>query len=100
MWHCLRRRSLGFKFRRQHPLDRYVLDFYCPEVKLAIELDGGQHAADDERARDAERTTYLESRGIKVLRFWNTDVLINTEGVLESIWRELLTLSETRKPPT
>jgi methionine--tRNA ligase beta chain len=89
IWSLLRNRSLaGAKFRRQHPLEasgqRYILDFYSDELKLAIELDGGQHQ--ENRAKDEQRTRLLSQLGIKVLRFWNNDVLTQTDSVLESIW--------------
>ncbi|WP_284155332.1 asparagine synthase-related protein [Sulfuricystis multivorans] len=88
MWYLLRdRRLAGRKFRRQHPVPPYVLDFYCAELKLAIELDGGQHAERFER--DAQREAYLAEHGIRVLRFWNHEVLSQTEAVLEAIWREV-----------
>ena len=89
-WHCLRRKQLGgFRFRRQHPIERFVLDFYCCEAKLAIELDGGQHNEPDARLRDNERTEFLQHRGIRVIRFWNSEVLENLEGVLQKIYAEL-----------
>jgi very-short-patch-repair endonuclease len=78
LWARLRRKQLaGIRFRRQHPLGRYVVDFFCAEAKLVIEVDGGQHAEDTDT-----RTRWLEGRGYRVLRFWNNDVLANTEGVL------------------
>ena len=88
LWKHLRNRQLGgYQFRRQHPAGPYILDFYCPEVKLAIELDGSQHV---ERAeQDAERTEFLGRFGIKVLRFWNVEVFKNTDGVLQVILSEL-----------
>ncbi len=90
MWSLLRdRRLAGFKFRRQHPVERYILDFYCHEARLAVELDGGQHNEPDARARDEQRASFLEARGIRVLRFWNNDVLNNTEGVLQAIYDAL-----------
>jgi very-short-patch-repair endonuclease len=90
LWQCLRGKQLdGFKFRKQHPIERYVLDFYCPAVCLAIELDGGQHNSDADRLADAERTRWLNQRGIRVLRFWNHDVMENLRGVLEVIWDAL-----------
>ena len=90
MWSLLRdRRLAGFKFRRQHPVEPYILDFYCHEGNLAVELDGGQHNEPDERARDSKRTAFLKDRGIRVLRFWNHEVLTNTEGVLQSIYDAL-----------
>ena len=91
MWYLLReRRFCGFKFRRQYPLGGYILDFYCPAVKLAIELDGGGHNADEQRCYDRERTRILEGTGIRVVRFWNHDVLNEIESVLETIYTELL----------
>ena len=87
MWQLLRNRQLdGWKFRRQHPINRYILDFCCHEAKLAIELDGGQHADPEQAYYDRERTLALETEGIRVLRFWNNDVLKNTNAVLQVIW--------------
>jgi methionyl-tRNA synthetase len=92
MWALLRDKRLGgTKFRRQHPFQPYVLDFFCHEANLAIELDGGQHA--EAQAHDEKRSAFLKSKGIDVLRFWNNEVLAETEAVLEKIWREL----DTRK---
>ena len=86
LWRLVRNRQLcGVKFRRQHPVGRYVVDFYCHEARLAVELDGGQHAEEDQMQRDCARTAYLDDRGVQVLRFWNGDVLKNPAGVLESI---------------
>ncbi|GLQ49526.1 endonuclease domain-containing protein [Dyella flava] len=84
LWRYLRNRHLmGSKFRRQHEIDRYIVDFVCPEASLIVELDGGQHA--EMMAADADRTRRLESLGYRVLRFWNNDVLTNIEAVLEVI---------------
>jgi very-short-patch-repair endonuclease len=81
LWAKLRDRRLqDAKFRRQHPIGIYIVDFCCPEAKLVIELDGGQHATCPEA--DATRTTFLQREGYRVLRFWNNDVLANVEGVL------------------
>lgn len=77
------RRLAGLKFRRQMPIDRFVVDFCCETARLIIEIDGGQHA--ENVARDQERTRVLEAMGYLVLRFWNNDVLQNTDGVAESI---------------
>jgi len=88
LWGLLRnRRLLGLKFRRQYPLEPYILDFYCHEAALAIELDGGQHT--EQQHYDQQRTAYLESHGITVLRFWNNEVLQQTESVLEKIYLTL-----------
>ena len=90
MWYCLRQKQLGgFRFRRQHPFERFVLDFYCCEAKLAVELDGGQHNEPDARFRDAERTAFLKQHGIQVIRFWNNEVLQNLEGVLLTVYEAL-----------
>jgi very-short-patch-repair endonuclease len=87
LWHLLRnRRFCGFNFRRQHPVKTYILDFYCNDNRLAIELDGGGHNADNLMTYDAVRTKELESVGIKVIRFWNDEVLNDIEPVLESIY--------------
>lgn len=83
----LRRKSIGgVNFRRQHPLYGYIVDFCCPERKLIIELDGAGHAEADSIKHDARRTALLESKGYRVLRFWNLDVSTNLEGVLEEIY--------------
>ncbi len=85
LWSRLRRKQLdGFRFRRQHPLGPYVVDFFCPEAKLIIEVDGGQHADESDM-----RTRWLEARDYRVIRFWNNDVLANTEGVLLTILNAL-----------
>ena len=90
LWRLLRNHHLAnTKFRRQHAVPPYILDFYCHELKLAVELDGGQHNEPAGRARDAGRTDYLRARGIEVLRFWNDDVLRETEAVLEAIYRAI-----------
>jgi very-short-patch-repair endonuclease len=82
LWFRLRDRRLnGLKFKRQVPVDKYIVDFCCAEARLIIELDGGQHATRDE----TNRISILEAMGYFVLRFWNNDVLQNTEGVLEEI---------------
>jgi very-short-patch-repair endonuclease len=86
LWHLLRnRRLLGLKFRRQHPVPPYVLDFYCEELKLAVELDGGQHNSDPKAARDTKRDNVLREHGIEVVRYWNHDILLRTESVLEDL---------------
>ena len=88
LWARLRRQQLdGFRFRRQHPIGPYIVDFFCPAAKLIIEVDGGQHATDQQR--DDRRTHWLEVRGYRVIRFWNNDVLGNTEGVLQTIQQAL-----------
>ncbi|HXX85137.1 MAG TPA: hydantoinase B/oxoprolinase family protein, partial [Casimicrobiaceae bacterium] len=100
LWSLLRNGALaGKKFRGQHPLlidgKQYVADFYCHERGLVIELDGGQHV--DQASYDEGRTRALGSRGIRVIRFWDNEVLQQTEDVLEAIWRALV---ELPSPPT
>jgi very-short-patch-repair endonuclease len=86
LWHHLRNRQMdGHKFRRQYPVLNYILDFACEAEKIAIELDGGQHTQEDYARQDAARTARLEQSGWRVLRFWNNDVMDNSEGVLETI---------------
>lgn len=82
LWQRLRAQQLGVKFRRQVPFGPYVLDFYCLQVRVAVEVDGGQHNAD---VRDAARDAFLGEHGIRVLRFWNHDVLQNMAGVVQQI---------------
>ena len=87
-WHFLRnRRFRGFKFRRQHPIGLYFVDFVCLEKKLVIELDGGQHA--EQCAYDERRTNFLESRGYRVIRCWNNHALKDTQVFLEMVRRIL-----------
>ena len=85
LWHYLRNEQLdGYRFRRQHPIGRYIVDFACPSRKVLIELDGGQHA--EQTSRDEKRGAFLRARGYRVLRFWNTEVFENCFGVLERVY--------------
>jgi very-short-patch-repair endonuclease len=87
LWAVLRGRRLrGYKFRRQRPIGRFIVDFACIERRLMIEADGGQHADDP---TDAHRTAWLQRNGWRVIRFWNNDILTNTEGVLEAVLHAL-----------
>jgi len=95
LWYRLRSRQIAaVKFIRQERIGPYIVDFVCREQRLIIEVDGGQHATDE---RDAVRENWLRDRGFSVLRFWNNDVLANTEGVLESI---AAALTEIARSPT
>lgn len=90
LWRELRNRKFGsYKFRRQHPVDRYVIDFYCAKARLAIELDGGGHNYRGREIHDRARTKLLASQGISVLRFWNHQVHKELDSVLEAIWQKL-----------
>jgi very-short-patch-repair endonuclease len=81
----------GRKFRRQHSIGSYIVDYYCPKEKLAVELDGSQHVQDENIEYDNERIKYLNELGIRVIRFYNYDVYHNLAGVLESIEKEFKT---------
>jgi very-short-patch-repair endonuclease len=86
LWACLRnRRLIGAKFHRQHPLGRYIADFYCHEARLVVELQGGIHSHEDQREYDAIREEVIEQLGIKVLSFANEEVTQNLEGTLSKI---------------
>ena len=90
LWRHLRRRQLnGHRLRRQHPIGPYIVDFFCFEARLAIELDGGQH--DQRTDYDAERTAFLEAEGVRVLRLWNNQVLGDI-GAVQHVIMEALTL--------
>ena len=83
LWEALREKKLnGFRFRQQHPIGNYVLDFYCYSANLALELDGEYHFTEEQKRLDDERTTRLSTLGCKLLRFNNHEVLHNLEAVL------------------
>ncbi|HTR41698.1 MAG TPA: DUF559 domain-containing protein [Pseudomonadales bacterium] len=90
IWRWLRdRRFSRYKFRHQHPIGDYYLDFFCEEAELAIELDGSQHGHPSRQDHDAKHEEFLKSRGIKVLRFWNSHLRHNTRGIRDTIFNEL-----------
>ena len=94
LWSRIRRKQiLGVQFKRQKPIGKYIVDFYGVEAKLVIELDGSQHFEPDARAYDFERTQFLESQGLKVIRFDNLQVLNELESVMEKIY-EMVKLRE------
>ena len=89
LWRRLRARELcGFKFRRQYPIAPYIVDFICVEKRLIVEIDGGQHATMSEA--DGLRSTFLNDRGYRVLRFWDNDALLRTDEVLAKILDSLM----------
>lgn len=93
LWHSLRGKQLGgHRFRRQHPIEKYIADFACIEQKIIIELDGGQYQ--EQLEHDEQRSRFLRTHGWRVLRFWNNDVLTNFDGVLTVIAESL-----TAAPP-
>ena len=87
LWSRLNNSQLGFKFRRQQSIGNFIVDFYCPESKLVIEIDGGGHL--EQKDYDNERTEYFLNMGCKVLRFWNSEIDKNLEGVMMKIKKEL-----------
>jgi very-short-patch-repair endonuclease len=90
MWKWLRdRRFTNYKFRRQHPVSPYTLDFFCEEAQLSIELDGGQHGIPENQVRDETRTRFLQNLGIKELRFWNSRLRTNPQAVRQMIFQAL-----------
>ncbi|WP_149195194.1 endonuclease domain-containing protein [Luteimonas suaedae] len=95
LWHRLRGKQLGVKFRRQYPITGYVADFALPEARLVVELDGTQHQ--QQVSYDAERSRKFQVNGYRVLRFWNDDVLLRMEDVLERILRAIT--QPLRNPP-
>lgn len=97
LWKELRsRRFAGYKFRRQYPIDPYIVDFCCLRHRLVIELDGGQHAENE--SQDRVRTAFLEAKGFKVLRFWNTDVLQKKEAIMQLVLDALIPPSPQPSP--
>ena len=101
LWSLLRdRRLLGLKFRRQHPVGPYVLDFYCPELQWGIEADGGQHNTEQARAYDGRRSAYLTTRGVTVTRFWNDEVMGEIDGVFLRLANVAGKLAGEKRPGT
>ena len=97
MWQILRaKRFMNLKFRRQHVTQPHIVDFYCHEIGLVIELDGSQHGTDDAIEYNAERTKFLEALGLTVVRYWNHDVL----GRMDACWRIFgnYALSQSKPP--
>ena len=97
IWQLLRaKRFMNLKFRRQHVIKPYIVDFYCHEIGLVIELDGSQHGTVDAIEYDAERTKFLEALGLKVVRYWNHEVLSQADFVLENLWEICLKLKDDK----
>ena len=90
LWSYLRRKQInGIRFLRQRPIGHYIVDFYAPEAKLVIELDGGQHFSEEQIVYDKTRTVYLQNEGLKVIRFTNTEVFDHIKDVVVRIGREV-----------
>jgi very-short-patch-repair endonuclease len=99
LWRHLRNHNFaGYKFRRQHPIDPYVLDFYCPALKLDIELDGSGHGYSLREKRDQKRDQFLAAQGIAVVRFWNHQIREELDSVLRAIWFAIESCSRNPSP--
>ena len=100
LWRELRnRRFAKYKFRRQHRFAPYILDFFCADAQLAVEIDGGGHNEDPQREKDEKRTAFLNENGIEVIRFWNSDVLSELKSVLATIYVALENRSNGHPSP-
>ena len=97
-WEKLRDRRSGWKFRRQRPIGPFIVDFYCDETRLVVEVDGETHTGGTQVERDQLRTEWLEDRGFRVLRFWNEDLLRDPGSVMAAI-AQALTLSSPSPAP-
>lgn len=99
LWSKLKGKQLnGLKFRRQYSVEKFIIDFYCPQVKLAIEIDGDSHYAERAEIRDEERQKIIESYGINVLRFTNQHIYENVDGVVIRIMEKVEELTSPTPP--
>ena len=100
LWQRLRRKRLaGFHFRRQHPIVRYIVDFYCAEARIVVEVDGAVHDRPGQEGYDMERQEFLESLGLRVMRFKNDEVMRGTDGVVKAIADALESTPPPNPPP-
>ena len=99
LWYAVRaRRFERLSFRRQTPIGPFIVDFFCPEHRLIVELDGGQHNDEAHKAYDARRDAWLRGEGFEVLRFWNSDVFLEWDAMAERIWHTLQNRPSRRAP--
>jgi very-short-patch-repair endonuclease len=99
LWHRLREsKQVGLKFRQQVPIDHFIVDFACLSQRLIVEVDGGTHGTDAVLRRDARRERYLRDQGFRILRLWNSDVMHNMEGVMDTIVAALHTPAPDPSP--
>lgn len=98
LWRGIRNRNLRYKFRRQHPIDHFIIDFYCAQAKLCIEIDGPSHYESGPKEYDDARTKFLEELGYKVIRFTNDDVRYNIHAVVDRIIEAVKTIINTPSP--
>ncbi|MCH7613889.1 MAG: DUF559 domain-containing protein [Candidatus Marinimicrobia bacterium] len=90
LWSYLKGRQLqGLKFRRQYSIDKYTVDFYCPEIRMAIKVDGESHLYEKQKVKDLQKEKELEISGIKLVRYLNTDIYDNIEGVIEDLYKQV-----------
>ncbi len=100
LWTILKGKQMdGYKFRRQHSVENFILDFYCPKLRLGIEVDGPSHFKTGAKEKDDKRQKIIESHKIKILRFTNLDIYENLEGVYSKIWEEIQKISGNRDEP-
>mgnify|MGYP001282072607 FL=1 len=86
LWARLKAKQLnGLQFRRQHPIGPYIVDFYCAALKLAIEIDGDSHGSEEALRRDEKRSAFIASKGVRIIRFWNSDIYERLDGALADI---------------
>ncbi len=98
LWRALRNRNLKYKFRRQHPIGHFIIDFYCAQAKLCIEVDGASHLEPEQVKYDKARTDFLEGLGYKMIRFANNDVRYNINAVVDEIVRTIESLLNSPSP--
>ena len=100
LWKYLRSRQIhGLKFRCQHGIGPYIVDFYCPEKAVAIEIDGDTHTEEGQKIKDKQKEEYFSALNIRLIRYTNRDVLQNLEGVIEDMLEELIRSSTSPTPP-
>jgi very-short-patch-repair endonuclease len=97
LWQELKGKNLGFKFRRQFGVGQYIVDFYCPEIKFAIELDGDVHTFKSTQYRDKQRQEFLENNNIFIKRYWNSEVLNHLDSILEDIYNTCRQLEKCKQ---
>ena len=101
LWRALSNRHAGgFRFRRQHPMGPYIVDFICLERRLVIEVDGSQHGFDAQILRDQRRTEWLEREGYRVVRYWSNEVMNNSDGVVAMIMETARSMPSRDTPPS
>lgn len=98
LWQRIRSNQLGVKFRRQYNIDYYIVDFYCHELRLIIEVDGLNHEEEEQKRKDTIRDNYLKKRGYIVLRYWNEKMMFDIEEILENLKWQIAQLPTAKGP--